>query len=35
MNWIFHREVVALPTNQMVFVKVEVFTPGKKAATSR
>lgn len=30
MNWIFHREVVALPTNQMVFVKVEVFTPGKR-----
>ena len=30
MNWIFHREVVALPTNQMLFVKVEVFTPGKR-----
>ena len=30
MNWIFHREVVALPTNQMVFVKVEVFTRGKR-----
>ena len=31
MGWIgWHREVVTLPTNQMVFVKLEVFTPGKR-----